>query len=588
MSRVDLVDVALGNAPADSVVQGGRLVNVASGEIYPADVAVKHGRIAAVGDVQYTIGDGTRVVDAGGRFLCPGLVEAHLHSYHSYIGVPEFTEVLLRHGVTAFADAFYGQGIVAGKAAVRFFKEAFEQMPIRLLFLVPTLAYLQNRDSGLTPTEGVSPEEMLEMLDWPGCYGLEEPPSAPLVGKWPEFMELCEKTLEQRKLITGHAAAIDNRTLQAYAALGVTTDHEAVTTDEGIDRIRLGYKLLMRMASSAFHEVELLKAITEHSLSPRNFGFCADEASPLKLVEIGSTAHNLRVAIARGIPPITAIQMATLNNAEAFFAQQDIGIIAPGRYADMLLVDDLVEFSIDRVLVGGETYIEGGRLVREIPKVAYPSFCFNTIKLSEPITPSALATHAPIEEGTTEVRVIGITDGEYASDERRARLQVVGGIVQPDLEQDILPVAMVDRFGKGTGIGSGFAQGFQLKRGAIAQTVNAVCENLVVVGTNLEDMAFACNHLAEIGGGFIIVDGGEIKALVELPLLGLMNDEPLDVVIPKFIRAYQAARELGSNLSSPFVSLEFTFACPGIPDLKMSDEGLIRILPPEKLEVVVS
>jgi adenine deaminase len=588
MSRTDLVDVALGNAPADRIVSGGELVNVASGEIYPADIAIKGNRIAAVGDVAYTAGEQTETIDATGRFVCPGLVEAHLHSYHSYLGVPEFSEALLRHGVTTFADGFYGQGIVGGAESVRFFKDAFDAMPVRLLFVVPTLAYLQNRDSGLTPAPGVTAEDMLEMLEWPGCYGLEEPPSTSLVQQWPEMVELCRRTLEKRLVITGHAAALDDRTLQAYAAMGVTTDHEAVTTDEALARVRSGFSLFMRMSSSAFHQLELQKAITERRVDPRGFGMCADEASPTKLTEIGTVAHNLRTAIAHGVPPITAIQMATINNAQAFFAQHDVGQLAAGRHADILLVEDLASFSIERVLVGGETWIDGGELTQALPRVEYPAACFDTIRVDEPVEPASMLVAAGVDEGQAEVRVIGVVDGEYVCDERRAVLEIRDGLVQPDIERDILPLAMVDRFQKGTGIGSGYAQGFGLKRGAIASTVNAVCENLVVVGADVDDMALACNHLVSIGGGFIVVDGGEIKALVELPLLGLMNDEPLDVVMPKFAAAFEAIRELGCDLSSPFVSLEFAFACPGIPDIKMSDEGLVRISPPEKLDVVVS
>jgi adenine deaminase len=588
MSRSDLVPVAMGSQPADLVIVGGRLVNVGSGEIYPADIAIKGGRIAVVGDVEYTIGKATEKIDAEGRFLTPGLVEAHLHSYHAYVGVPEFTEALLRHGVTSYADGFYGQGIVGGTEAVRFFKEAFEAMPVRLLFVVPTLAYLQNRDSGLTPAPGVTPEEMIEMLDWPGCYGLEEPPSTSLVEQWPEMVELCERTLEKRQVITGHAAALDQRTLQAYAAMGVTTDHEAVSTAEGIDRIRLGFNLFMRMSSSAFHQLDLQKGITEERLDTRHFGFCADEASPTKMVDIGTTAHNLRQAVAAGIPPITAVQMGTINNAEAFFAQADVGQIAPGRFADILLVDDLTSFTIDRVLVGGETWVEQGELVRDLPGVDYPAFCFDTVKISEPVRSDDMLVAAPVDERQAEVRVIGVKDGDYVCDERRATLKVENGRVQPDLAQDILPLAMVDRFEKGSqGIGCGFVQGFGLERGAIASTVNAVCENVVVVGADPDDMALACNRLVEIGGGFIVVDGGEVVATVELPLLGLMNDEPLDVVMPKFEQAFAAIKELGCELTSPFVSLEFSFACPGIPDIKMSDEGLIRISPPERLDVVV-
>jgi adenine deaminase len=591
MSRAELVDVALGKAEADLFITGGRLINVASAEIYEADIAIKGERIAAVGragEIDFTKGASTEILDVEGRFLSPGLVDAHLHSYHAYIGVPEFTEALLINGVTCWADAFYGQGTVGGKEAVRFFKEAFERMPVRLLFLVPCLAYIQNRDLGLTPAPGVSPEDMVEMLEWDGCIGLEEPPSTPFVEHWPELMDLAERTLKQRKVITGHASAIPYGTLQAYAAIGCTTDHEAVSTQEGLDRLRSGFNIFMRMSTAARHQDEVLKAHTEHGLISRSIAFCSDEASPIKLVDRGTSLENLRSAIAQGTSPIEAVQMGTINAASAFFVQHDVGVIAAGRYADILVVDDLTNFEISKVIVGGKTRVENGELVEPLPKIEYPESSRNTVQLKAPITADDLATKVDASVSDVRVRVIGVIDRDYVSQALEADLKAENGIVKPDIENDILPLAMVDRLGKGTGIGAGFVKGFGLKRGAIASSVNAVCQNLVAVGASTEEMAFAMNKLAEIGGGFIVVDGTEIKALAELPIFGLINDEPLDVCMPKFRQLNEAAAELGTTLSNPFTSLEFTFACGAIPDIKMSDEGLVRTFPAEKLDVVIS
>jgi adenine deaminase len=588
MSRRDLIDVAMGRAPADLIVRGAQLVNVATAEIYPADVAVKGERIAAVGDVAYTIGDGTEVLDAEGRFLTPGLIDGHLHSYHSYLGAAEFTEGLLRHGVTATADGFYGQGIVGGMEAIRFFKDAFERMPLRLIFLVPVLSYLQNRELGLTPANGIEPEEMIKMLDWPGCYGVEEPPFLPIVEKYEEFLDLFEATLERGKVITGHAAGIDFRSMQAYAAMGTSTDHEMVAPDEAVAKARAGIRLLTRQGSGCYDVPEVIRAFTEKGIDPRMMGFCADVASPEKLMNEGGIDENVRVAISRGVPPIVAIQMATINNAETFHAQPDIGLVAPGRYADMLLVDDLSQFTIQRVLVGGRTVVEDGELVVELPRVDYPASFYNTVKLERPVRPDELQATVDGDRDSAIVRVIGVTDGSLETDERQIELEVAGGVVQPDLERDVLPLAMIDRFGKGTGIGVGFVQGFGLKRGAFASSVNAVCENLVVVGTNAEDMALAVNRLAEIGGGKIVVADGEVRSLVELPLLGLLAEDRLDDVMKKFEAAFADIRELGCELRSPYSTLEFCFACGEIGHIKLSEEGLVQTNPPAMLELVVA
>ena len=527
MKRRELINVAMGNAPADAVVEGGRLINVATAEIYEADVAIKGDRIAAVGDVAYTKGRDTRVIDASGRFVTPGLVEGHLHQYHSYLGVTEYVEALLSHGVTATADGFYGPGIVAGVPAVRFFKEAFERMPIRLIFLVPTLSWLQNRELGLTPTPGIESGDLEEILGWEGCYGLEEPPYLPVVEHYPEFLDLFDETLRQRKVITGHAAGIKWRQLQAYAAVGVTTDHESVEVHDALAKARAAMTLLMRQGSGCFDLPEVVRTHTEFGIDPRRLAFCADLASPEKLMTEGTIDHAVRVAIAQGVAPVHAIQMATINTAEVFYAQRDFGVVAPGRFADLVLVSNLRDFTIDTVVFGGTEVFKQGEFLIDLPKTEYPNFLRDTVRLPQPMTADELTFKVDTDRPEIEVRVIGVTEGSLETDERRAHLPVVDGTVPADIDGDVLLLAMIDRFGKGTGTGLGFVQGFQLQRGAIASTANAVCENIVIIGTNPTDMAVAANHLARLGGGKVVVRGGEVVASVGLPICGLLAEDPI-------------------------------------------------------------
>jgi adenine deaminase len=588
MQRRELINVAMGNTPADVIVEGGRLVNVSTAEIYEADVAIKGNRIAAVGDVSYTKGANTRVIDASGRFLTPGLVESHLHQYHSYVGVSEYVEALLSHGVTATADGFYGPGIVSGVPAVRFFKEAFERMPIRLIFLVPTLSWLQNRELGLTPTPGITSSDLKEILTWDGCYGLEEPPYLPVVEHYPEFLDLFDETLRQRKVITGHAAGITWRQLQAYTAVGVTTDHESVEVNDALAKARAGLTLLMRQGSGAPDVPELSRTYTEFGIDTRQLAFCTDLASPEKLMNEGTMDQAVRVAIAQGIPPVRAIQMATINTAGVFFAQRDFGVLAPGRFADLLLVSNLRDFKIDTVIFGGSEVFKNGKLLIDLPKTSYPGFLRNTVKLPREIAADDLTFKVGSKRAKVEVRVIGVTDGSLATDERRRQLRVADGTIPPDLEQDVLLLAMIDRFGKGTGTGLGFVQGFQLKRGAIASTANAVCENIVVVGTKPSDMAIAANHLAKIGGGKVVVCDGQVVASVPLPICGLMAEEPLNTLMEKFDAAFKAIADFGCPLKNPFSQLEFCFACGEIGQIKLSEECLLIFDPePRKAEVVI-
>lgn len=587
-SRRALIDVALGNEPADLAITNGRVVNVLTREIYVAGVAIKGDRIAAVGDIDYAIGENTEVIDAENRYVTPGLIDPHLHMYHTYIGVNEFVEGMLLHGVTAYADGFYGQGIVGGRDAVRFFKEAFEATPLRLIFMVPTLAHLQNRELGLEPAPGISVEDMNEMLDWEGCLGLEEPPFLPICEKWDDYLDLFDRCLEQRKTISGHGAGIYWRQMQAYVAAGASTDHETIAADEAVDKARAGLTPLMRNGSGAIDVPELVKAYVEHNVDPRSLAMCVDLASPEKLLYEGALDENIRVAVKHGVPPEVAIQMATINVAQLYFLQRDMGVVGPGRYADILIVDDLATFDITRVFVGGKTVVQDGKFLVDLPPIEYPSNFRGTIKVEREITAADLEPRTDAE-GPVTVRVIGVTNGSLVTDDGRAVLKVEDGVIRPDLDNDVLPLTMADRFGKGKGrIGNGFVRGFGLKRGAIASTVNAVCENLVAVGASTADMAFAMNKLAEIDGGKIVVADGEILALVELPLLGLLSEEPMATVAAKFDKAFDAIRELGCDLASPFSQLEFSFACGEIGDLRLSDVGLLRVDPPEMVPLVVA
>ncbi|HEU5112831.1 MAG TPA: amidohydrolase family protein, partial [Acidimicrobiia bacterium] len=438
MRRRELIDVAMGRTPADLVIEGGTLVNVSTAELYPADVAIKGDRIAAVGDVSYAKGSDTRVIDAAGQHLSPGLVDGHLHQYHSYIGVNAFVEALLSHGVTATADAFYGPGIVGGLPAIRFLKESFDKMPIRLLFLVPVLSWLQNRELGLTPTPGISPDEMLEILDWDGCYGLEEPPYLPVVEHYPEILDLFDETLARRKVITGHAAGITDRQLQAFVAVGAYTDHETVAVDDAVAKTRAGMKLFMRHGSGCIDAPELIRAYTEFGIDPRGLGFCADLASPEKLLTEGTIDHAVRTAIQLGVEPVRAIQMATLNVAEIFYAQQDIGSISPGRHADVVLLDDLETYAINSVIVGGETVFKGGQFIGQLPPTEYPASFYDTVSLSSPVTAEDLTFKVDTRDNEAEVRVIAVTAGSLITTEEHERLAITEGQFAADIDRDIL------------------------------------------------------------------------------------------------------------------------------------------------------
>jgi adenine deaminase len=590
-TRRDLVDVALKKRPADKIIHNGKLVNVYTGEIYECNIAILGDRIAAVDgfEVGEMTGPETLCIDAEGMYVVPGLVEPHLHSYHSYMNIANYAHAMLLHGTTTVADGFYGQGIVGGIKAIRSTIEEFKQIPLKLIFSIPAIAYLQNRELGIDPApNSITEAQLFDMLEWPETDGLEEPPYLPIVEKNEVFLKLFERAIERRIPITGHAAGISVAQLNAYAAVGVISDHEQTDARGGVEVARRGLKMMMRQGSGAPDIKEVSKAITENKIDPRAFSFCADLAAPEKLYYEGDMDECIRVAVRAGIPPITAIQMATLNAAEVYHLEGDIGSISPGRFADILFVKDLRDFTIAKVMADGDVVVNEGIFLPKIAKARYPEFMYNTVILKKPITPKSFNVYASTDTDTVKARVIRARDLSLYTQEEYAVLQIVDGIVQPDLTHDILRIAMADRHGKTGNVGNGFIKGFQMRKGAVASSVNAVCENIVVIGTNNEDMAIAVNHLAAIGGGKVVVVDGEIVARIELPLLGLLSEDPLQIVVQKFDKAYAELKKLGCMLSSPFATLEFCCACGEIGKLKIFDEGYIDAETNERVDVLLA
>jgi adenine deaminase len=446
------------------------------------------------------------------------------------------------------------------------------------------MAYIQNRELGLAPAPN-SPtiEELHEMLDWEECRGLEEPPYLPILDKDTAIVDLFQATLDRRKVITGHACGIDKKGLDAYLAMGAWTDHEAVGTEETVEKARAGMKILMRQGSGCTDVEALAKAITDYRIDSRNFAFCADVASPEKLVEKGDVDECIRVAIASGVDPIAAVQMATLNAAEIFRVDFDLGSIGPGKIADILLVDDLPKFQISTVIADGKVVVENSQFLPKLESSRYPDFLYNTVKLERPLTPEDFDVVDPSGKKEAKVRVIGATDGSLITEERVETLEVVGGIVQPDGKRDIAKISMVDRFLSSKKTGNGFVQGFKLKKGAFGMTANAVCENIVVVGTNSRDMAIAANRMADMGGGKVAVIDGIVKAELDMALCGLLAEGPLKEIMAKFYAVIEAIKEMGCELETPFSTLEFMCACGEIGAIKICDQGLLDV---ERREIV--
>lgn len=576
----ELVAVGKGSIPPDLVITDGNLVNVHTGEIHQADLAIKGERIAIVGDVSHAkVGKETRFISARNSYITPGLIDPHFHSYHAQQNITQFARLVLPHGTTAIADSLYGPGMISPDA-IRFFVNEYKDTPLKLIFLIPTITYLQNRELGLPRVfDTMSVHDMIKMLDWPECYGLEEPPADVVLAtdQFPEMLSLFVETLNRNKVITGHAWGIPQRDLNAYIAAGVSSDHEADTKADAVERARLGMRVLMREGSAAAAVKRLVQAVTEERLSPRFFSFSVDVGSALRLHEKGHLDENIRVAISSGVNPVQAIQMGTLNAAEALGMARDIGSIAPGKFADILIVDDLPSFRISTVIANGQVVAEDGKCIAVMESPAYPSFLKNTVRAPGPITPADFVIEAVRREGPVEVRVIEVMEDSLYMPEGRATLQTKSGMVQPDIKQDVLKIVMFESFNNTGNRGKGFVRGFNLKRGAIGSTHNSFFHGINIAGTNDYDMSVAANALIEAGGGEVAVADGKVLALLDLPLCGVLSADTMETALQKSKAVARATTELGCPLKAPFRSLAFTTACGNLGELKIFERGLVHV-----------
>lgn len=584
-NREDLLNVFLGKAQADTCVVGGKLVNVNSGEIYGADIAIYKGRIVSVGRIDDVTGKYTKTIDAEGKYLTPGLIDTHLHFYHSYLNMTEFAKAMLAQGVTVTADGFYGPAIVSGMRAVRALREEVLNTPLKMIFLVGVIAYSQNRILGLPPNpNGLSADDLKEILSWPDCIGLEEPQPLSVTDGEQAHIEIYKMALRLGKVITGHAAALPSSQLRTYVALGTSTDHECEHTNEAIEKARLGLKILARQGTGwAANVSELVKAITEHKLDSRCFAFCTDGIPP-DVLDFGGLPAAVRKAISQGLNPITAIQIATLNAAELFRIDNEIGSIAPGKIADIVVVDDLPEFRISSVIANGHVVFRDDRFVVDIQRPTYPEWMKNTVKLKRMILPQDLDIPVVGDKTEVDARVIFMPVGSIITTEKRVNLPVTNGVILPRINGDVIKISMIDRFDR-EAIGNGFVEGLGLKEGAYGVTVNAVCQNIIVAGTNSDDMSRVANRLAEVGGGMVVVSDGRIRSEVRLPLYGLLSDEALNIFTAKTKLLYKTLKEMGWKHES-IDTLDWIGAAGDTPFLRISAYGLLDV-PKRKIVNVV-
>ncbi len=578
-TRQKLIAVAMGREPADLVIRNGKWVSVQSGEIIPhTDVAVANGRIAFVGaDASHTIGEHTTVVDAQSMYLVPGLLDGHMHVESGMVTVTEFVRAVAPHGTTGMFVDPHEIANVFGLKGVRLMVDEARQQPIHVWVQVPSC--VPSAPGLETPGGTITPEDVAEAMQWEGIIGLGEMMNFPGVFNGDEKMlrEMAE-TAAAGKVIGGHYASPDlGLPFHGYVAGGPEDDHEGTRLEDAVARVRQGMKAMLRYGSGWLDVAPQVKAITEMGLDSRRFLLCTDDSHAETLVNEGHMDRVLRHAVSQGLPPLTAIQMMTINTAEHFGLSREIGMIASGRWADILLVPDIADFHAHKVFAKGRLIAEDGRLLIHLPAYPYPEWARNSVHLKRPLTAADFRLPAPKASGTVKAHVIGIIEGQAPTKHLVMEVPVTDGEVKPNADLDLAKAAVVERHHATGTVQVGLVHGFGFRgKCAVASTVAHDSHHMIVVGTDEESMAVAANKLAEVGGGQVVVKDGKVIGLVELPIAGLMSTERAEVVAQKAATVLAGFRTCGCRIKNPNMQLAL-MALVVIPELRLSDKGLVDV-----------
>ena len=572
-----LVAVAAGRAPADLVITDGKLVNVHTREILDGwQVAVAAGRFAYVGpDAGHCIGDGTEVVDATGHYLIPGLCDGHMHIESGMLTPAEFAAAVIPHGTTTMFTDPHEIANVLGLKGVRMMHDEALMQPINIYTQMPSCA---PSAPGLETTGfEITADDVAEAMAWPGIIGLGEMMNFPgVINGDPQMLAEMAATMRAGKTVGGHYASPDKgKAFSAYVAGGAADDHEGTAEADAIARVRNGMRSMMRLGAAWYDVESQITAVTEKGLDPRNFILCTDDCHSGTLVNEGHMNRVVRHAIACGCDPVVALQMATINTATHFGLERELGSIAPGRRADVILTTDLTTLPIDVVYARGRKVAEGGVITVACPHYVWPDSARRTVRMGKSVSATDFIIAPPEGANSVVAKVIGVVENQAPTKALTAELPVIDGAVEG--QDGVCQIALVERH-RGTGtVVNAFVSGFGYEgRMAIASTVAHDSHHMIVVGTDRACMALAANRLGEVGGGVTVwKDEAEI-ALVELPIAGLMSDSPAAEVAAKAQGIVAAMAACGCTLNNAYMQHSL-LALVVIPELRISDLGLVDV-----------
>ena len=581
MMNENLIQVALGKKSADMVIQGGKLINVHTKEIYESDISIIDGKIAATGKLaDGVVGDNTIVINAKGKYLSPGFIDAHIHFESSMLTFSEFSNTVLERGTTAVASDIMEITIVAGLKGLKAILEEAKDAPVSLYYPVPSF---MGDESAFQTTGSVLCSDMIEeLLKLEEAVGLAEVLVPPILALSPESKKVINLAHSLNKTAEGHAPSTTGPSLSAYASCGIRSDHESTIKEEALEKLRNGLRVLMREGSASTDLKACLKIITEEHVDTSNIAMISDDVDALHLVKLGHMDHKIRMAINEGVDPIVAIQMASINPANSLKIDALHGSITPGKMANIVLLSSIKECTVDSVIAKGELCVENQKLISPSIPQSFNEVLLNTVSLKQELKKHDLIIKVNEEAKEARVHLIGASPTSLLTTSMQVTLKVEDGVIMSDVENDILHIACVERYGKNGNIGKSFIKGFGLKTGALATSVGHDHHNITVVGTNEEDMIIAVNRIRDLNGAIVVVNNGEVVGEIALPIAGLLSDKPAIEVASRQEELLVKLQGMGCDMASPFMSLSF-ITLIFIPDFAISDVGLFDV---KKFEII--
>ncbi len=567
--RKNLIRAALGEVPLDLRIDRVQVVNVYSGSIEPGSIGIKDGRIVTpyAGDYR-----ADQVLDGGGSYAIPGFIDTHVH-LDSTLVVPEnLSQLLLPRGTTVMLADPMEIANVAGLPGFKALLGSMDKLDYHIFLevssRVPTAP-------GLETTGGeLDLQDVSEILTWPQAVSLGELDPSKVLEMRDEYLLKIEAAQRLGKICNGHAVGRIGKELVAYACGGLADDHECVDYLEALSRLKLGMAVLVREGSTERNLDLILEGVVREGTYSQHLMFCTDDKHPDEILEEGHIDFMVNRAIDLGLTPMQAIQMATINAAKHFRIEHLVGSLSPGRWADIILADDLRQIKPDRVFFRGKLVVEKGAYIGELPSPDYPDWLFNTVKLTTGKQPGDYQLKHNGDRA--QVWVIDLFPEQIINTKTQASLEVKNSLVTPNPERDILKLAVVERYGKNGNVGITFVKGFGLQEGALASSIAHDHHNIIVAGTNDEDMALCAAEIERMQGGFVLVSRGEVLGRLPLPIGGLLSQEPVDAIIDQLEKINQAYRDLGGTLPAPFMTISF-IGLPTVPDLGLTDLGLVDV-----------